>query len=149
MARNKEVRIGTIIGKEAECNGAFSSGGSVRVDGSITGNVNVSGTLIVGAAGVIRGDITAQSVIVGGQIEGNLQISERTELTSSARLVGDIYTKILVIDENAVFQGRCEMNNDGGRPGARDMREMKRESRAAIVEAMREMEGGSFTDSEE
>ena len=150
MKTNKEIRITTIIGKGSECNGDFSAQGSVRVDGSILGNVNVSETLIIGASGCVNGDISAQTVIIGGEVVGNVHVTERTELTSTARLLGDITTTLIVIDEHAVFQGRCDMNQDvsskRSKPNPRALRAGKKSAKAAIEEALREVEASDKND---
>lgn len=142
--KNKDVRITTIIGKGAECNGDFNADGSVRVDGVINGNVNVTGTLIVGATGSINGDVDAQNIIVGGEIIGDIRITDKTELTSTGRLIGNITTVLIVIDENAIFQGSCNMNQDPSakrtRPSSKVVRSGKKSAKEAIEEALKEVE---------
>ena len=142
--KKKEVVITTIIGRDAECNGDFNSESSVRVDGCINGNVTVADTLIIGATGSINGDIFAKSAVVGGEVNGNISVSERVELTSTARLMGDIVTTLIVIDEKAIFQGRCDMTQEisGKRPkpNAKSIRASRKNSREAISEALKDVE---------
>ena len=142
--KNKETKITTIIGNGAECNGDFNAEGSVRVDGCINGNVTVAGTLIVGATGQINGDVEAHSAVVGGEIIGNMNIAEKTELISTARLFGNITTMLIVIDENAIFQGSCNMNQDVNakrpKPGFKATRSGKKSAKEAIEEALKEVE---------
>lgn len=144
--KKKELQISTIIGMSAECNGDFTADGAIRIDGTINGNVVVTDTVIVGASGCINGDIHAQKVIIGGEVYGNLDVPEKVELTSTARLIGDITTNGLVIDEKAIFQGSCNMNQDGGRRAKtnnRAIKEMKKSAKSAITEALREAEDSS------
>lgn len=142
--KKQEVQITTIIGSGSECNGDFNAEGSIRVDGTIQGNVTVSGTLIVGVAGYINGDVSASVVIVGGEINGNVNAPDKTELTSTARMIGDIVTNTIVIDERAIFQGNCNMNQDVNgkrpRPNNRALKAGKKTAKAAIEEALREVE---------
>lgn len=144
MKKNKELIITTLIGKGAECNGDFSASGSARIDGCINGNVTVTGTLIVGVTGSINGDISALSTIIGGEVIGNVTASERTELTQTARVIGDINTEVIVIDEKAIFQGGCNMNQETGskrpKPAARAVRAGKKSAKEAIAEALKEVE---------
>ena len=123
--RKKELQISTIIGMSAECNGDFTADGAIRIDGTINGNVVVTDTVIVGASGCINGDIHAQKVVIGGEVYGNLDVPEKVELTSTARLIGDITTNGLVIDEKAIFQGSCNMNQ----MGAGELRQITKPSR--------------------
>ena len=150
--RKKETQISTIIGMGAECNGDFSSSGSVRIDGTVNGNVIVADTVIVGASGCIHGDINSQKVIVGGEVYGYLNVPEKVELTSTARVIGDLTTSGLVIDEKAVFQGRCDMNQDAAKkvkPNNKAVKAMKKSAKSAIVEALKEVEEGSTEEARE
>lgn len=144
IMKNKDTRINTIIGKGSECNGDFTAEGSVRVDGVINGDVTVSGTLIVGTTGTITGDINAAAAVVGGEIYGNLIITEKTELTSTARVIGNITTLLIVIDEKAIFQGNCNMNQDVNgkrpRPSSKALHAGKKSAKEALAEALKEVE---------
>lgn len=145
IGKKSEIKITTIIGRDAECNGDFSSGGSVRIDGTVNGDINVTETVILGATGVINGDIEAKVAIIGGEIIGSINAPEKTELTSTARVLGDITTKTIVIDENAIFQGSCNMNQDVSskrpKPSSRAVKANKKNAKAAIEEALKEAEG--------
>lgn len=144
--RKNETQISTIIGMNAECNGDFKAEGTIRVDGTVNGNVTVTDAVIVGASGCINGDINAKKVIIGGEVYGNLNVPEKVELTSTARVIGDITTNGLVIDEQAVFQGRCDMNQDAGKrpkPSRRELKEMQKEAKSAVSDALKNIESGS------
>lgn len=147
MKKNQQITITTIIGAGAECDGDFTAQGSARIDGRVNGNVKVTGTVIVGTAGAINGNIEAQAAMIGGEVIGNVSAPMRTELMATARVIGDISTEVIVIDEKAVFQGGCNMNQDTPakrpRPAARAVRAGKRSAKAAIAEALREVEEAS------
>lgn len=141
--KGKEIQITTIIGRGTECNGDFSADSSVRIDGVINGNVTVTGALTVGATGRVLGDVKAQSLIVGGEINGNVEAPERVEMTATARVIGDIRTSVIVIDEKAIFQGKCDMNQEvsakKAKPAAKAVRASKKTAKAAIAEALKEV----------
>lgn len=144
--KEKQVKISTLIGKGSELIGDFSVKGSARIDGKITGNVNVSGTLLVGATGSINGNVSANAIVVGGEVLGDITAPEKTELTATARVLGDVATKVIVIDENAVFQGRCDMNQTEPerkaklKVASKTARAGKKSAKAAIAEALKEVE---------
>lgn len=114
MERKNDVnaKIRTILGEGAVVEGDFRATGSTRIDGVVNGNVSVDGTVILGVKGKISGDILASSALIGGEVIGNIEVAERLEASSTARIFGNIKTKILVIDEHAIFQGGCDMNQD-------------------------------------
>lgn len=139
----KETQITTIIGMNAECNGSFSADGAVRIDGTINGDVVVTDTVILGGSGCINGDVNASKVVIGGEVFGNLNVPEKVELTSTARVIGDIMTNSLVIDENAVFQGNINMNQEAGkrsRPNSKTIKAVRKSAKLAVEEALREVE---------
>ncbi len=137
--KDTEIKITTLVGSDAELKGDFTSGGSVRVDGKIIGNVTVEKTLILGVTGSITGDVKAENVMIGGEILGDVTISNKTELLETAKVVGDISTNLIVIDEKAIFQGGCNMNRDipEKRKGdAKALRENKKSADAVMAEAL-------------
>ena len=144
--RKKETQISTIIGMTAECEGDFKAEGSIRIDGTVNGHVTVTDCVIVGASGCINGNINSNRVIIGGEVYGNLNVPEKVELTSTARVIGDITTSGLVIDEKAIFQGSCNMNQDVSKrtkPNNRTLKAVKKEAQSAIDGALKEAESPS------
>lgn len=141
----KQVRINTLIGKGSEIAGNFSAQGSARIDGKIVGDVTVTDVLIVGATGSISGNVSAKAVVVGGVVLGDVTAPEKIELTATAKVLGDISTKIIVIDENAIFQGSCNMNQSDADKKARPkvapnvMRAGKKSAKEALEEALKEV----------
>jgi cytoskeletal protein CcmA (bactofilin family) len=139
------IKLTTVLGNETEFQGDIQAKGSARVDGCINGNVKVTGSLVIGECGYVNGNIEAETAIIGGEVIGNVQASERVELTSSAKVIGDINTKVIVIDGNAVFQGRCDMNQEVPELGKKRqlsgkiMRTGRKSAKAAIEEALKEV----------
>lgn len=142
--KRAETKITTIIGKGCVLNGDFTAAGSVRLDGCVEGNVTVSGQLVLGATGKIRGNVEASAAVLGGEVNGNVKALERTELTSTARVIGDITTNLIVVDEKAIFQGRCDMNQEEAKPAkrrpVRENRAGRKSAKDALKEALREVE---------
>lgn len=150
---NAEVKISTLIGKDCELTGDFNAQGSARIDGKIDGNVTVAGSLLLGAGGSINGNVSAESVLIGGEVIGSINAPEKAELTATAKVLGDIATKVIVIDEHAVFQGKCDMNQsapDRKSRGnaARAVRAGKKSAKAALAEALKEVEELQSKDAE-
>ena len=144
-AKEKQVQINTLIGKGCELTGDFFVQGSARIDGKINGNVKATGTLIVGSTGNISGTVDAKTVVIGGEVLGDVIAPDKTELTATAKVLGDIATKVIVIDENAVFQGKCDMNQTAPDKKTkskimRTTRTGRKTAKAAIAEALKEVE---------
>lgn len=107
------ARISSVIGADMVVDGNIRAKDAVRVEGSVTGDVETEGALIVSATGKVKGNVKGSSIIIGGTLEGDLTSGGRTEVASTGKVIGNIRTKSLVVDENAVFQGQCIMNTDG------------------------------------
>lgn len=143
--KSKEVKINTILGKGTDFQGDFTAEGSVRIDGNVNGNVKLTGTLIVGAAGIITGDVDTEVAVIGGEVLGNITAGQKVELTSTAKVLGDISTKVIVVDENAIFQGKCDMNQEmpdrrkHRAAASKAVRAGRKSAKAAIQEALKEV----------
>lgn len=142
--RNRDVKINSLLGKESECAGDFTAQGSARLDGRVNGNVTVTGTLILGSTASVSGNIIAEAVVIGGEVQGNITAPEKAELTATAKVLGDIATKVIVIDENAVFQGRVDMNQEVpakklAKTVKKTVRTGRKSAKAAIAEALKEV----------
>jgi cytoskeletal protein CcmA (bactofilin family) len=99
----------TIIGPSVKVNGNFTGSGNVNVEGSVTGTLKTTKNLRVGEAARIKADISAESVYVAGEIRGNVVCKGKLELTSSARVIGNVETQTLTVAAGAVLNGKCQM----------------------------------------
>lgn len=111
-AEQINAKISSIIGSDMVVDGNIRAKEAVRVEGSVTGDVETEGALIISASGKVKGNVKGSSIIIGGSLEGDLTSGGRTEVVSTGKVIGNIRTKSLVVDENAVFQGQCIMNAD-------------------------------------
>lgn len=103
-------QVGTIIGPGAVIDGPLTTKDSTRIDGTVKGNVTISGALIVGQEGKIVGTVSAMNAYVAGEINGNVSTPQgKIEISDTGKVYGDVTCKGIIIDENAVFQGKCEM----------------------------------------
>jgi len=101
--------LNTIIGKESKIEGTIEVQGGLRVDGMIKGKISSTDSAIIGETGTIEAELTAKIAVIGGKVRGNIFAQDKIELQSNAEVVGDITTKNLIVEEGAVFHGRCNM----------------------------------------
>lgn len=102
-------KIDTLIGKNTTIEGKISGHGTSRIDGTLLGDLDVKGDIIIGDEGRIQGNITCINVLISGTVEGNISTSEQLRITSSGKLFGDVEVKSFIVDEDAIFQGSCKM----------------------------------------
>ncbi len=111
-AAGTQTKVGTIIGPGAVLDGNLTAPETIRIDGTLNGDCICEGDLILGAEGVIDGNISARSVTLSGKVTGDIKAQEKLELLPTAEVIGDITSKSLIIDENASFDGRCIMSTN-------------------------------------
>jgi cytoskeletal protein CcmA (bactofilin family) len=99
----------TIISHGVKVEGKVSSNGSIRLDGTIQGDIVCQGNVTVGDSGEVYGKVNGQNITIGGKVEGMINAKEKLMLESKADLKGDIYTKILVVEAGARFDGKSNM----------------------------------------
>jgi len=97
----------SVIGESSSFDGTLEVSGNLRVDGTFTGKIRVTETLVVGRNGLIDADVETRSSVVAGTIKGNINASEKITLQSGSRLEGEMVTSKLVIEEGVSFQGSC------------------------------------------
>jgi cytoskeletal protein CcmA (bactofilin family) len=118
--KDKNINIGkdavTIISSGVIVEGKLSSNGNVRIDGTVNGDINANGNLTIGNQGEVTGEVNAQVITVGGKISGTITAHEKIILESTSLLKGDIITKILVVEEGAVFEGKSSMSTPSKMP---------------------------------
>jgi cytoskeletal protein CcmA (bactofilin family) len=105
--RNKE-KLESFIGNNSHFTGDVNTKGTLRIDGSMEGNVNAD-WVILGEKATLKGGISARGIIVGGKVEGNLKAKEIVEIKSKGTVSGDVVTNKLSIVEGAVFNGKAAM----------------------------------------
>jgi cytoskeletal protein CcmA (bactofilin family) len=101
-----DFSINTIIGPDTFINGDVEAAGFTRVDGSLRGNLNVKGRIVVGERARLKSNITGTAVTVSGVISGNILASERVTVLSSGIVLGDIITQRIQADEGCLIHGR-------------------------------------------
>lgn len=110
--RINQTSISTFIGADTKVEGTLITRSSVRIDGEVVGGVVADGTVVLSQSGQIQGNVIGENIVVAGVIDGNLTIKDKTNIEPTGEVYGDINTTKILIDEQSVFQGKCNMNID-------------------------------------
>ena len=108
-----EGALNALLGRGSEFDGKLNFEGTVRIDGTFTGEITTNDMLIIGEGAKVAADITCGSVVVNGEVTGNIKASESVELHKPARVKGDITTPSLMVDKGVVFDGSSKMESAG------------------------------------
>lgn len=111
MARDiKEGRLSGFVGHGTILTGETSFHAMLRIDGHLTGRItSEGGTLIIGSSGQVDANIMVASAVINGAVNGDIIASEKIELGRTARVVGNIQTPRIIIEDGALFEGGCSM----------------------------------------
>ena len=115
-SKTDEKSIKAYMGEDTVFNGSLTFDGAVRIDGKFEGQVKTSDTLIVGETGKLNADVTAGVLISKGKITGTIIATERVEIHSTSKIVGNIRSPSLVVEIGAVFDGHIDMTSTDGKP---------------------------------
>lgn len=99
-------KVNTIIGINTTFRGNFVVEGPLRIDGNYEGDVKSMDMIIVGSSGKVKGNIYGEIVVVGGGVRGNIFAIREIILLSTAKVIGDLTSQKILIDEGARLKGR-------------------------------------------
>ena len=119
MAKYNETDNNSInlISPGTDITGDIKSNGDIRIDGTLKGNLNTKGKLVIGPTGKICGEVICKNSEVSGIVEGKIIVGQLLTLKASSKILGDIATLKLSIEPGAIFSGNCKMSeteNYGG-----------------------------------
>lgn len=99
-----------VIGKSVMIKGQIFSREDLTIDGEIDGSVELhEHRLTVGPNGKLQAGVKAREVVVLGTIHGNVEASDKIDIRKDAKLVGDIKTARIVIEDGAYFKGSIDI----------------------------------------
>lgn len=114
------VQVGTVavVGRGMVIRGQVRSGEHIHVDGEVEGILQLPGfDLMVSKDARVRAHVTAREVEVAGLIDGNVDATKKITVRRGGRLLGDLRTPGIVIEDGAYFKGKIEIVNSDVRDG--------------------------------
>jgi cytoskeletal protein CcmA (bactofilin family) len=102
--------VDTLIGPKVVIRGDVTFTGGLYVEGRIEGKVQAEAgqpaMLIVAESGNVIGEVHAPTVIINGNLQGDVHSTERVELASKARVLGNVHYKTVEMSAGATLTGR-------------------------------------------
>ena len=106
----------TVVGPGTSFVGTLKSDGHIRIDGSVEGDIEILGNLIVGESGRVIATIKAQNVHISGAVKGEVTAVEQLEISPTGKVWGDITTAALHIEPGGLFRGQSAMSTNVDEP---------------------------------
>lgn len=103
-------RGAAVLGKSVMVKGQIFSREDLTIDGEVEGTVELrEHRLTVGPNGKVLASVKAREIVVLGTIHGNVETADKIDIRKDAKLVGDIKTARIVIEDGAYFKGNIDI----------------------------------------
>ena len=99
----------SLIGAGTSMKGDITSNGDLRIDGTLVGNIHCSAKVVIGANGVVQGDINGAQADIMGKVTGTIKVKDLLQLKGGSVINGNIQAAKLQIEPTANFNGECHM----------------------------------------
>lgn len=99
----------TFLSKGVDFKGVVNFDGTIRIDGRVEGEINTTGTLIIGEQAIVKGVISAGMLITSGKVNATITATAKIQIQKPGILIGDIRTPGICIEDGAHFHGMCDM----------------------------------------
>ena len=109
------------VGNDVEFKGVITYSGTIRIDGSLDGEIHTDGGLLVGPEAVIKAKISAGTVVCHGTVHGDIRAKDKIVLCAPAVVQGSLTTAVLSMEEGVMFNGTLEMKPQAKAEVSRDM----------------------------
>ena len=110
-----KAKNNTVIAQGITFTGTIRGEGSVQVEGRLEGEIDLKGSVVVAAGGMVQGPITADAVRVAGDVQGSITAREHLCLERTGGIHGDVTTASLIV-ENGRLDGSSTMLTPPERP---------------------------------
>lgn len=109
IMKKKRNRILSLLGGDAEFDGVLKFHGTTRIDGHFKGKILGMGNLIVGRKAFIEATIRVSHILVTGKVHGDVVADKGVNILSTGEVYGNIKATTFVMEEGAIFDGNCKM----------------------------------------
>jgi len=98
------------IGKAVRIVGQIFTKEDLNVDGDVEGTIeSAESKVTIGATGRVQASVKAREVVILGQVQGNVEATDKVDIRREAKLVGDITTARISIEDGALFKGSIDI----------------------------------------
>src|SRR5947209_15472351 len=90
------------IGKAVRIVGQIYTKEDLNVDGDVEGTIeSTDNKVTIGTTGRVQASVKAREVVILGQVQGNVEATDKVDIRREAKLVGDITTARISIEDGA------------------------------------------------
>jgi cytoskeletal protein CcmA (bactofilin family) len=108
VAPSSVIGFETVLGRNSTLEGSFRCTANVRIDGVFSGDLEVTGNMLIGETARITADINAKNISIAGTVNGNVN-GRKVQILRTGRVKGDIRAMALTTEEGAFIDGKITM----------------------------------------
>lgn len=116
---SKITKIDTLIGHNSEIAGDIRFSGGLHVDGVVRGNIfadaDSGSVLSISERGQIEGEVRVPNILLNGSVKGDVYSAEHIELAEKAKVVGNVYYKLIEMTRGAEVNGNLVHQSHEGK----------------------------------
>ena len=116
--KRKKSAIRTLVGVDTRVHGDIEFTGGFHVDGYVKGNVEAKkdedSILSISEQGCVEGSVVVPHLLLNGTVKGDVRATERVELGSRARVIGNVQYKLIEMAIGAEVNGKLIHDNESG-----------------------------------
>jgi cytoskeletal protein CcmA (bactofilin family) len=102
--------VNTVIGEESSIKGAIHSQRSIRIEGSLEGEINSQGEVFISEKSQVKANIFGKDVIIAGEVIGNIEAIKSLTICKTGKVYGNITGDQLSIEEGGIYKGKVNMD---------------------------------------
>lgn len=102
------IGFDTVLSASTVLEGTLKSQGNIRLDGTFSGKLDITGNVLVGETAEIDADIEARNISIAGKVRGNV-IGNKVQLLKTGHIWGDIQANSLTTEDGAFIDGKIAM----------------------------------------
>lgn len=104
------------LGKNVTIKGQIFAREDLMIDGEVEGTVECQEhRLTIGPNARVQAGLKAREIVIHGSIQGNVDATDKIDIKKEAKLVGDIKTSRIVIEDGAYFKGSIDISKAGAK----------------------------------
>jgi len=105
------IRFTSSVGENTIFTGTIDTPESIVVRGTVIGDSNIEGIVVIKKNGKWLGNITVRTIIINGYVEGDITAFEKIEIQKNAKLIGSLSCPKIAIECGAINEGRIHMED--------------------------------------
>ena len=103
----------SIVGAGMTIEGDSETDGSLRIEGTIRGNVRAGKAVVIGKDGLLEGSIYTQDAVIAGRVLGAVYAESHLELQATSQISGEIQARRMHVEDGAALQGQVAVGEEG------------------------------------